>query len=79
MEIFKKWFKDNLGKEPDWKKLIECIDMDKDGMIDFAEFVTAASNRYVLLMNEDNLRTAFDVLDVDGNGQITLAGLKESF
>ena len=53
--------------------------MDKDGQIDYGEFVTAATNRYRLLMDEENMRTAFNVLDMDGNGEITLAELKECF
>ena len=79
MELFKDWFKVHLGKEPDWEKLIECIDMDKDGQIEWGEFVTAATNRYRLLMNEENMRTAFNVLDMDGSGEITLDELKECF
>ena len=31
MDLFKAWFRNTLGKEPDWEKLIKCIDMNKDG------------------------------------------------
>ena len=41
--------------------------------------MTAATNRYRLIMDEENLRTAFNILDKDGNGSITLEDLKECF
>ena len=41
--------------------------------------MTAATNRYRLIMDEANLRTAFNILDKDGNGSITLEELKECF
>ena len=79
MDLFKTWFRNNQGKEPDWQKLVECIDMNNDGQVEWDEFMTAATNRYRLIMDEDNLRTAFDILDKDGNGQITLDELQECF
>ena len=41
--------------------------------------MTAATNRYRLVMNEENLRTAFNVLDIDGNNTISLDELKVCF
>ena len=79
MDLFKTWFRNNQGKEPDWQKLVECIDMNNDGQVEWDEFMTAATNRYRLIMDEENLRTAFDILDKDGNGQITLEELQECF
>ena len=79
MDLFKQWFRNTLGKEPDWEKLIECIDMNKDGQIDWDEFMTAATNRYRLIMDEENLRTAFNILDKDGDGSITMEELQECF
>lgn len=42
--------------EPDWEKLVKCIDVDNDGKVGFDEFVTAASDRYRLIMGEGHLR-----------------------
>ena len=53
--------------------------MNKDGQIDWDEFMTAATNRYRLIMDEENLRTAFNILDKDGNGSITMEELQECF
>ena len=41
--------------------------------------MTAATNRYRLIMDEENLRTAFNILDKDGNGSITMEELQECF
>ena len=79
MQKFIEWFKITEGRGPDWKKLIDSIDMNKDGQIEWDEFMTAATNRYRLVMNEESLRTAFNVLDIDGNGTISLEELKLCF
>ena len=56
----KETFKLSLGKdadfEPDWEKLVKCIDVDGDGQVGFDEFVTAASNRYRLITGEGHLK-----------------------
>ena len=38
-----------FGKEADWEKVIDSIDTNNDGLIDYDEFMTAASNRCKLL------------------------------
>ena len=71
-EQIKDVFKLALGKkanfEPDWDKLVKCIDVDNDGKIGFDEFVTTASDRYRLITGEGHLKQAFDLLDVDKDG-----------
>ena len=57
------------GKDPDWATVIHAIDANKDGQIDYDEFITAAANRAKLL-NEDNLKAAFRSLDTNGDGTI---------
>ena len=79
MDKFIEWFSVTQGRGPDWQRLIDSIDMNKDGQIDWDEFMTAATNRYRLVMNEENLRTAFNVLDIDGNNTISLDELKVCF
>ena len=63
-----------FGKEADWEKVINSIDMNNDGLIDYDEFMTAASNRCKLL-NDQNLRNAFEVLDSSGDGFISAVEL----
>ena len=73
----------SMGKgskyEPDWDKLVNCIDVDGDGKIGFDEFVTAASDRYRLIMGEGHLKHAFDMLDGDKDGLISVEELKKAF
>ena len=59
-EQIKDMFKVTIGKdksfEPNWEKLVKCIDVDGDGKVGFDEFVTAASDRYRLITGEGHLR-----------------------
>lgn len=58
--------------------IIDSIDTDGDGVIDYSEFIAAAYNREMLL-SQQNLQVAFNMFDQDGNGQITLQELKSIF
>ena len=53
--------------EDDWDKMVNAMDTDGDGKIDYTEFITAAYNREMLLSKE-NLDIAFKMFDQDGNG-----------
>ena len=52
--------------------MVTCLDVDNDGLVGFDEFVTAASDRHRLIMGENNLKQAFEILDKDKNGAISL-------
>ena len=54
------------------------MDINNDGQIDYSEFSTAALNR-VRLLNEQNLRDAFKVLDSSGDGFISPDELQDAF
>lgn len=69
-ETMNNGLKNVFGKEADWEKVAHAIDTNNDGLIDYDEFMTAASNR-VKLLNEKNLRDAFTVLDKTGDGYIS--------
>lgn len=62
----------------DWEKLLEDIDTDKDGRIDYGEFISAAFDSSKLI-NEENLKIAFNLLDNDENGFIDANELKRVF
>jgi calcium-dependent protein kinase len=62
-------------KRTDWDEVLLSMDTDGDGRIDFTEFITAAYDKKKLLC-KDNLKIAFKMFDIDGNGSITKDELK---
>ena len=62
----------------DWIDLVEQLDTNGDGKIDYSEFITAAVNR-ARLLNSQNLEIAFKMFDVDGNGKISKDELRSVF
>ena len=66
------------GKDPDWDTVIQAIDTNRDGMIDYDEFMTAASNRSKLL-NKTNLEAAYRNLDKNSDGKITAEEIQFAF
>ena len=50
----------------DWQTLIEQLDTNNDGKIDYSEFITAAVNRAKILSSQ-NLEIAFKMFDQDGH------------
>lgn len=54
------------------------MDKDGNGVIDYQEFITAAIDKAALL-NQDNLTSAFKLLDRDNSGMITIDELKAVF
>ena len=64
--------------EEDWTKMVNAMDTDGDGKIDYTEFITAAYNREMLL-SQQNLQIAFKMFDQDGNGTLSMDELKSVF
>lgn len=62
----------------DWSDLIQRVDSNGDGKIDYGEFIMAATNRQRLL-NQENLEAAFKKFDINGDGIISLEELKNAF
>jgi len=52
--------------------------MDGDGKIDYIEFVQAAIDHKALL-NKDNIKAIFNMLDSNGDGNIDLQELQGNF
>lgn len=59
-------------------QLLQRLDKNQNGQIDYSEFLLSASELQYL-MNRANLKLAFDALDKDKSGQISLNELKAFF
>ena len=66
------------GKNPDWDTVIASMDTNRDGVIDYDEFMTAAADREKLLTTT-NLKNAFNALDKNGNGKVDAEEIKAAF
>ena len=56
-------------------EIMAQVDLDKNGFIELDEFLMAAVNQKTLFSRE-NLKKAFDMMDLDGNGTISYDELK---
>lgn len=66
----------NIAEE-DWDLVIQLMDTNNNGSIDYTEFIAGCMQSYVYL-KENNLKQAFEYFDKDGNGTITLEELKDT-
>lgn len=58
------------------EKMFSAVDQDHTGHIKYAEFIAACASEKTLL-DQRNLISAFNALDIDGDGTITKAELKK--
>ena len=65
-----------LLQEIDFDKLVEGIDGDGDGTISYEEFLRVTVNKKKLL-NERNLKIAFDQFDLNKDGKLSKSELKK--
>lgn len=61
-----------------YQDILEALDKNKNGVIDYTEFLTAASDKSKLL-TDHNLRFAFNMFDKNRDGRISKAELKAVF
>ena len=66
------------GSAKEYSDLMNSLDKDGDGYIDYTEFITGAIDKATIL-NMDNLTAAFKTLDADSSGQISIDELKLAF
>ncbi|KAH7690059.1 Non-specific serine/threonine protein kinase protein [Dioscorea alata] len=59
------------------RQLMDAADVDKDGCIDYIEFITVIMHRHQL-DNDENLYKAFQFFDKDGCGYITRDEIKQA-
>jgi len=60
------------------KTFFLAVDADKNGYLEYEEFIRACVDKEKLL-NNNNLRFAFNFFDKDGSGSITCDEIKEVF
>lgn len=64
----------NMGQNPteaELKQMIQEVDADGNGLIDFAEFVTLLARKMNNTDKDAEIREAFNVFDKDGSGKIS--------
>lgn len=70
MQEFEGDFTAIFGRDTNWKNVMDSLDADKDGKLDFNEFLAAATDR-VILLNDENLKKAFSILDKNDDGKVS--------
>jgi len=73
--VFKKTEQETI-REVD--AIFKNVDNDNNGYIEYEEFIRACIDKNKLI-NDENLRLAFNFFDLDSSGQITVKNLKEVF
>lgn len=66
------------GEEDCYQNIMENVDLDGDGKIDYLEFIQAAINHKALL-NKQNIQIIFDMFDQDKDGKISVTEIKNVF
>ena len=78
LDELKEAFKSLGNLNVDIQKIMEELDWDKNGEINYTEFMTASLDKG-LCLSKQNLWSAFKHFDTDNSGQITKDDLKEVF
>ena len=63
-------------KKHQLERIIQSMDFDNNGYIEYEEFIRATISKENLF-TDINLKTAFDMFDLDKNGSISLSEIKE--
>ena len=67
-----------IGKEVNWNEILKTLDTDNDGKLDYNDFLQAATDK-ITLLNDENLKKAFTILDSNGDGRLCRHELKATF
>jgi calmodulin len=63
--------------EPELQDMINEVDTDGNGTIDFPEFLTMMARKIKETDSDDEIREAFRIIDKDGSGFISASELKQ--
>ena len=69
--------KENMEEGPEKDEIIKHIDTNKSQKIEYNEFLAACLEQK-LYLREENLLSAFMMLDLDGSGKISKAEIKQA-
>jgi calcium-dependent protein kinase len=76
-EGYKQYFNgDERRAEYEARRIIEVLDLNQNGAIEYSEFLIANIDPKKLI-REDRLREVFDMFDVDHSGAITVDEIKQ--
>lgn len=62
----------------DWDMIVDMMDTNKNGNIDYTEFIAACMQSSVYANDETQLKSAFEFFDKDKNGSITIDELRQT-
>lgn len=62
----------------EYREMMMSLDKNGDGVISFDEFIAAAVDK-VALLNQKNIMSAFQLIDKDNSGAITIDELRDAF
>jgi calcium-dependent protein kinase len=74
-EGFLEHYGDQLVFEGEIEDILKQVDSNNNGVVEYSEFITACTNLSNMI-TEKNLKEAFDLFDMDNNGEITPRELK---
>ena len=66
------------NENDDFLKIMNTLDLNQDGKLDYNEFLQSAINHQSLL-NKDNINELFNLFDTNNDGMISMQELKEVF
>ena len=62
----------------EWQNVFNYIDVDRDGRINYKEFILACSS-YTIQVNETSIKELFKQIDVNNDGYIDMNEMKSFF
>lgn len=72
---FQCYLQNEYMSEYDFEEIMKKVDTNQNGQIDYSEFIMSAC-QYQDVITDVNLKIAFDLFDLDQNGEITPLELK---